>query len=106
MPPAPQYVLSSTLLRLSYTPVLQKRVLEVLNHDENIKGRFHSKYQCIILVTIIVLSSFSILFDDVGASKATAVEVGDAHLVRQCSSIDIWFAFTSSSICPVLRFPL
>ena len=44
---------------LSYAPVFSKRVLEVLDYDENIKGCFQSKCQ-FILATIIVLSSFSL----------------------------------------------
>lgn len=90
---------------LSYAPVSPKRVLEVLDYDENTKGRFQSKYQ-FILATIVVLSTFYFINVNVGASKATTVEVRETHLVRQRSSVDISFVFTSSSICPELRFPL
>ena len=43
------------LFHLIHAPILPNRVLEVLDYDESINGRFQSKYQ-IILATIVVLS--------------------------------------------------
>ena len=66
---------------LSYAPVSPKRVLEILNYDENIKGP--SKRPLSIQKPIHPRNKLILylITDNVGASKATAVEVCEARLV-------------------------
>ena len=93
---------------LSYAPVSPKRVLEILNYDENIIGP--SKRPLIIQKPIhprpklINILHPILITDNVGASKATAAEVCEARLVRPYSRTALSFVFTSFGICAVLRF--